>query len=277
MSVAPDCELVLSTQDGSTNVAPQSHHSMFRRLIPVDVLTSERRWRSGNCAKTSPWSVCGLRPEGVAEARTCGDGSLRIVVSEFTRCHGSYVLLASCVILRVYWTQAGNGMNSAVSDTDVAFSEDVDNDETSSAGALGPSNFERGSAVGEPAAEPQALRADMDIDMFYVETAQNPDTEFAPKAFLLMQKIVSSESAFAQGLLVLPKHTPLYRYADEIRTAAQMGVVVRNSPRDALEDGARELYVSYAAARNSLDKRVGAFSASMQTRRQELLRNASAF
>ena len=56
----------------------------------------------------------------------------------------------------------------------------------------------------------------------------------------------------------------------------RLAAVVRNSPRDSLDDGARALYASYAAARDSLDKRVASFSASMQTRKQELLRDAPA-
>lgn len=169
-------------------------------------------------------------------------------------------------------------MSNAVWDSDVAVTEDLNAGMHELATSI-PHEANTDDAVavaGMPAAMSSEARPQEDLDKFYVEVVQDPDSEFGTKAFAVMGKIAASGDAFAQGLLVLPKHLPLYRYAEQIQTAGSMGIMVKNSPHDDLKKGARTLYLAYVAARSSLDQRVASFSASMQARRQELLQDTPA-
>ena len=138
---------------------------------------------------------------------------------------------------------------------------------------LAAAAFERGRVAVEDHFAPIALEVPLAPapDALFIDVVADPANEFGTKAFKLALQIVTSDDTFAQGLLVLPKDTPMYRFADEIRTAALFGVLVQCSPDDSLESGARALYASYLSARDALDSQVADFSASMQQRKLELL------
>lgn len=119
--------------------------------------------------------------------------------------------------------------------------------------------------------EPDPEGANGEPDPLFIEIVANPHEELRSKAFQLFERITTAENQFAQGLLVLPKGTPLYQFSEQINAAAAMGVLVQLSDDESLEAGARHLRDAYINSREKTDGDLAEYSRAMQARKQELL------
>jgi hypothetical protein len=129
---------------------------------------------------------------------------------------------------------------------------------------------ELGFSTNSQLAEKHSQREPSD-SFLLVEVVENPERDFASKFLELLKRLSNADTLGAQGILVLPKGTPEYLYAENICTAAQHGVMTQVSQDIDIKRGARQLLKKLMAARQDFDSVAQSFSASMQARKKQLL------
>lgn len=94
-----------------------------------------------------------------------------------------------------------------------------------------------------------------------------PETEFAPLLQQVQASLRELGNPTAQGLLVLPHGTELWRYAQQVEQARQAGVYVRLSPSANTAQGAAALLKALNTAGKASAAHLKAFTAQLQPKR----------
>lgn len=94
-----------------------------------------------------------------------------------------------------------------------------------------------------------------------------PETEFVPRLQQLQASLRELANPTAQGLLVLPRGTELWRYTQQIEEARQVGIYVRRSPLVNTARGAAQILKALHSAGNASTAQLKAFAAQLQAKR----------